>query len=164
MALREWMRRWATGVAVVTAREGERDFGLTVNAFLSVSLNPPTVLVSLGEEANTTPVISRTKHFAINVLRADQANLSRRFAQPDPSRVKFDGVGLQRGPYGLALLDGTLGSLVCQVSAEYAAGDHRLVLGTVVAFEKGHGRLPLIFFGGGYGEAGERGAVHLPPL
>ena len=79
------MSRWATGVSVVTARDGSADAGLTVNAFLSVSLHPPTVLVSLTQDADTTPVIERTGPFAVNFLAADQRALSERFARRRPS-------------------------------------------------------------------------------
>lgn len=162
-AFRRWMGHWSTGVCVVTAREGERDFGLTVNAFLSVSLEPPTVLVSLGEEANTTPVILRTRRFAVNLLRADQSALSRRFSQVGAVDTKFDGVALHRGPDGLAWLDGSLGALACRVSAEHSAGDHRLILGEVVGMEAGAEGLPLLFFRGRYGEAEGNDRVRLAP-
>ncbi|HXQ79552.1 MAG TPA: flavin reductase family protein, partial [Thermoplasmata archaeon] len=80
---RNVMARWATGVSVVTARDGPLDAGLTVNAFLSVSLAPPSVLVSLTEDSDTTPVIERTGLFAVNFLAADQRALSERFALPN---------------------------------------------------------------------------------
>ncbi len=70
---RNLMARWATGVSVVTARDGALDAGLTVNALLSVSLAPPSVLVSLTEDADTTPVIERTGLFAVNLLRPTSA-------------------------------------------------------------------------------------------
>lgn len=162
-AFRRWMGRWPTGVSVVTAREGERDFGLTVNAFLSVSLDPPTVLVSLTEDANSTPVILRTGRFAVNLLRADQESLSRRFAQVATTDTKFEGVMLHRDPNGLAWLDGTLGAISCTVTADHRAGDHRLILGKVVALESGSDGLPLIFYRGRYAEPESTERVHLPP-
>jgi 3-hydroxy-9,10-secoandrosta-1,3,5(10)-triene-9,17-dione monooxygenase reductase component len=161
-AFRQWMGRWATGVSVVTAREADRDFGLTVNAFLSVSLDPPTVLVSLGEEAYTTPVVLRTGRFAVNVLRADQERLSRHFAQVGGGDSKFSAVALHRRAEGLALLDGTLGAITCSVSAEHPAGDHRLVLGVVRALESGPEGLPLLFYRGHYGESDGSGGLRLP--
>ncbi len=163
VAFRRWMGRWATGVSVVTTREGERDFGLTVNAFLSISLDPPTILVSLSEDANTTPVILRTRRFAVSLLRADQEAVSRRFAQVGATDTKFDGIGIHRGPDGLALIDGTLGALTCVVSTDHLAGDHRLVVGEVVALEVAADGLPLIFYRSRYGEAEGSGGVRLPP-
>jgi 3-hydroxy-9,10-secoandrosta-1,3,5(10)-triene-9,17-dione monooxygenase reductase component len=162
-AFRHWMGRWATGVSVVTAREGERDFGLTVNAFLSISLDPPTILVSLSEDANTTSVVLRTRRFAVNPLRADQEAVSRRFAQVGATDTKFDAVRLHRGPDGLALLDGTLGAITCVVSREHKAWDHRLVLGEVISLETGADGLPLLFYRGRYGETDGSGGVRLPP-
>lgn len=162
-AFRQWMGRWATGVSIVTAREGDRDYGLTANAFLSVSLDPPTILVSLGEEANTTPVIARTRRFAVNLLRAEQEALSRHFAVVGTHDTKFTGVDLHRSAEGLALLDGTLGAITCSVSAEYPVADHRLVLGHVQSMESGAEGLPLLFFLGRYGETDGAGGVRLPP-
>lgn len=160
---RRFMGRWATGVSVVTAREGEHDHGLTVNAFLSVSLDPPTVLVSLGEEANTTPVVLMTRRFAVNVLRHDQEALSRRFAQVGPIDTKFEKLPLHRNEDGIALLDGTLGALSCEVVETHRVHDHHLIVGRVLSIEAGPDGLPLLFYRGRYGEANAPGAVRLPP-
>lgn len=160
---RRFMGRWATGVSVVTAHEAGKDFGLTVNAFLSVSLDPPTVLVSLGEEANTTPVVSRRRRFAVSLLRADQEPLSHRFARADVAPSKFEGVPIHRWEDGTAVLDGTLGALLCRVREEYRAGDHRLFLADVEAMETGSEGLPLLFYRGKYGRAQGPTTVDLPP-
>src|SRR5271157_5401314 len=131
------MGRWSTGVSVVTARDGAIDAGLTVNAFLSVSLNPPSVLVSLTMDADTTPVIERTGRFAVNFLAADQRALSERFARQVPSAEKFGGLSFHRGPGGIALLDGTLGAVECRVASQVPAYDHILFVGEVVHEELG---------------------------
>jgi flavin reductase (DIM6/NTAB) family NADH-FMN oxidoreductase RutF len=147
---RRLMARWATGVSVVTARDGPVDAGLTVNALLSVSLSPPSVLVSLTEDADTTPVIERTGLFAVNFLTADQRALSERFALPSPPAQKFEHVPLHRGPTGLALLDGTLGALECRVVSRTPAYDHVLFVGEVVHQELGRDVPPLLFFRSAY--------------
>ncbi len=115
-AFRGLMARWATGVAVVTAHDGSLDAGLTVNALLSVSLAPPSLLISLTQDADTTPIVQRSGAFAVNFLASDQRALSERFAQTLPSGEKFRGLPVHRGTTGAALLDGTLGAAECRVA------------------------------------------------
>lgn len=158
-AFRQLMARWATGVSVVTAREGEADAGLTVNALLSVSLNPPSVLVSLMRDVDTLPVIERSGRFAASFLAADQRALSERFAETIPAAEKFRGVAVHRAPHGAPLLDGTLGALECRVVQRVTAFDHELVLGEVEFQEVGRTASPLLFFRSGY--AAEEGADRL---
>ncbi len=159
---RKWMSRWATGVCVVTARDGAADAGLTVNAFLSVSLHPPSVLVSLTLDADTTPVIERSRAFAVNLLAADQRALSEQFARTLSSQDKFQGVPVHRGVAGVPLLDGALGALECRVAAWVPQFDHVLVVGEVVRQEVGRDAEPLLFYRSGYAEAEAGGRLRLP--
>jgi 3-hydroxy-9,10-secoandrosta-1,3,5(10)-triene-9,17-dione monooxygenase reductase component len=159
---RHLMARWATGVSIVTALDAGRDRGLTVNAFLSVSLEPPRVLVSITTDADAWPAIHRTGRFAISILNADQREVSQRFASRVPPEQKFAGLGTHRGSTGVALLDGALAAFECQVEQEIPAGDHVLVLGGVVALEEGHDASPLVFYRGGYAEADTNGRLRLP--
>jgi 4-hydroxyphenylacetate 3-hydroxylase, reductase component len=156
------MSRWPTGVSVVTAHADGVDAGLTVNAFLSVSLRPPSVLVSLSTDADTVPVIERSRRFAVNLLAAGQRALSERFAQVTPSAEKFRGVPVHRAPGGIALLDGTLGAFTCRVVASTPQFDHLLIVGEVDHQEVGVEGWPLVFFHSGYGDADEQGRVRLP--
>lgn len=158
------MGRWATGVSVVTARDAGGDAGLTVNAFLSVSLAPPSVLVSLQDDVDTLPVLERSRAFAVNLLAADQRALSERFARSIPSAEKFRDLAFHRGTTGAALLDGTLGALECRVLAVQPAFDHRLVLGEVVELEVGREAPPLLFFRSGYADAEAPDRLRLAPL
>src|SRR5215831_6015383 len=126
------MARWATGVAVVTSRGPDGDVGLTVNSLTSVALEPPLLLVSLGDEADSTPVIAAHRLFAASFLAADQRALSERFAQTLPAPAKFAGVPLHRGVTGAALLDGAIAHLECRVESTVPVADHTLVVGRVV--------------------------------
>jgi flavin reductase (DIM6/NTAB) family NADH-FMN oxidoreductase RutF len=91
-ALRATMRRWASGVTVVTARDGERRAGMTVSAFLSVSLEPPTILVSLNEGSEPLRLLRGSKAFAVSILPAGAEAASARFAgygiPPDADRFE----------------------------------------------------------------------------
>jgi len=159
---RQLMARWATGVSVVTSQENGRDRGLTVNAFLSVSLDPPRLLVSITTDADAWPSIHSSGAFAVSVLSAAQRGLSQRFASRVTAEEKFAGVPVHRGVTGAALLDDSLAIFECRVDQEVPAGDHVLVLGRVVRQEEGPDASPLLFFRSGYGEAEPDDLVRLP--
>jgi flavin reductase (DIM6/NTAB) family NADH-FMN oxidoreductase RutF len=160
---RRLMARWATGVSVVTTRDGTVDAGLTVNAFLSVALDPPTVLVSLTREADSTPILERSRAFAVNVLAVDQRAVSERFARTIPPAEKFRDLPVHRGGTGVALLDGTLGNFECRVVDWIPRQDHVLVVGEVVREEVGRDAEPLLFFRAGYATLDGADRVKLPP-
>ncbi|HTW77358.1 MAG TPA: flavin reductase family protein [Thermoplasmata archaeon] len=159
---RALMGRWATGVSVVTATADGADAGLTVNSLASISLAPPTVLVSLTQDADTLAVIARSGGFAVSFLAADQRALSERFARTIPAAEKFAGVGVHRGPRGAPILDGHVGALECRVTERRAVHDHALVLGEVHHVETGRDALPLVFFRSGYAEADGPDRLRLP--
>lgn len=147
--LRRALARFATGVAVITATTAEeRPAGLTVNSFASVSLDPPLVLWSLARSSAQLRTFLEATHFAVNILGADQAALSDRFAAKHDDR--FSGVAWRPGRAGLPLLAGCLAALECRRSDAIDAGDHVIVLGTVESFRYGEGA-PLLFFASRYG-------------
>ncbi|MGC4891645.1 flavin reductase family protein [Micromonospora sp. DT227] len=145
--LREFMRNWATGVAVVTSRADGRPVGCTVNAFTSVSLSPPLLLVSLGRASRTLAALTAEGGFAVNLLSRRQCHLADQFAGRVPDR--FAGVPY-RDRDGLPLLDGALAVAVCTVSQVIGVADHTLVLGAPYWCESRVGVEPAVFFGGGY--------------
>ena len=147
---RSVLGRFASGITIVTARDGEgRDHGMTVSAFCSVSLDPPLVLVCIGHDATMHPLVGSLEHFGINILGSDQEALSRRFASKDIQR--FEGIGFTRGESGVALLDGVLGWLECRTETRHDAGDHTVLVGRVEAALAGDGR-PLLYYRGGYAQ------------
>lgn len=159
--LRAAMARWPTGVSVVTGHGDGRDVGLTVNAFLSVALAPPLVLVSLSHDADSTPVIDRTGRFTVNVLAAEQRAVSERFAQAVPSAAKFEGLAVDRGAGGVLRLRDVLVALECEVRFRQDVADHRLFVGEVGALYPGRERPPLLYFQGRYAEAAPDGQLRL---
>ena len=160
---RRSIARWATGVSVVTARDGDVVAGLTVNSLLSVSLEPPTLLVSLTTEADTTPVIERSRHFGVSLLSSAQQALSERFASAVQPAEKFAGVAVHVSPHGIPLLDGALATFECALERSIPAGDHHLLLGRVLAVENGPDGLPLTFYRSRYGETTGPETIRLPP-
>jgi flavin reductase (DIM6/NTAB) family NADH-FMN oxidoreductase RutF len=144
------LSRRASGVAIVTARAGERVHGMTVSAFTEVSLDPPLVLVCADKKSNTLPLIREGGVFAINVLARDQHELSHRFAIKKDEEKRFDGLETDVGHTGAPLLRGVAVNIDCRVAAEHDAGDHVLLVGRVEEV-RSFDRDPLLYFRGAYG-------------
>ncbi|BAH39630.1 MAG TPA: flavin reductase [Gemmatimonas aurantiaca] len=139
--------RFASGVTVVTTRDANGNpHGMTVSAFSSLSLDPPLVLVCIGNDASTAPVMARAESFAVNVLRDDQEALSRRFASVMSQR--FEGIGYH-GSEGDPRLEGVLAWMQCRVVAQHPSGDHVIYVGEVEQAGMSDGR-PLLYYRGGY--------------
>ena len=129
--LKDALSRWASGVSIVAVRADDRVHALTVSAFIPVSLDPPSVLVSLGPNAAALPYLEPGATFTINLLTMDQKGLASRFADTFP-------VGAS--PFadaGPPVIDDALASLVCDVDEMLRRGDHTLVIGRVTAAETG---------------------------
>lgn len=152
-ALRNAMRLFPTGVTVVTSGREERAEGMTANAVVSVSLDPPLFLVSVHKEARLNPRIREEGYFAANILAADQEGLSRLFASPERSSglSAIHSLGGGYGSSGAPLAAGALAVIECELEAVYPGGDHDLFVGRVVAVRIGDTRKdPLIYHEGGY--------------
>ena len=146
---RSALSRFAAGVTVVTARDGDGgDHGMTVSAFSSLSLEPPLVLVCVDQAATLLPHLHDAGAFGISILGAAQREVSRRFA--DPTTDRFDGVAVTRGTSGAALLDGAVAHLECRRVAVHAGGDHVILVGEVLSARTFAGE-PLVYFHRDYG-------------
>lgn len=140
--------QFATGVAIVTGRNSrDRCIGLTVNSFASVSLDPPLVLWSLGKSSTEYSDFTKARHFAINVLGADQHHLSRRFSEQVEDR--FAELDCSDCIEGCPLLKGATAHFVCRIVRKFQGGDHVIFLGEVVHYRYQGGE-PLIFHSGQY--------------
>ncbi len=137
-----------TGVAVLTTRGlNDTPHGLTVNAFCSLSLTPPLVLVAVDRDCSLLETFETSGHFAINFLSADQRHLSVRFSELPEGR--FSGVSWTPGSEGAPLIEGAIGSIECRTTQIIDAGDHRALIGEVIAASIGEGD-PLVFFKSSY--------------
>jgi 3-hydroxy-9,10-secoandrosta-1,3,5(10)-triene-9,17-dione monooxygenase reductase component len=146
---RQVMGHFATGISVVTTRDGEMPAGITVNAFSSVSLDPPLVMVALDRERFITPMVRSFGRYAVNILGSDQQLLSDCFAHApvSPGREEFCGAAWHPGPTGLPLLDGAIATLECTVVQTFSAGDHDLFIGRVDSLDQHReGVPPLLYF------------------
>jgi flavin reductase (DIM6/NTAB) family NADH-FMN oxidoreductase RutF len=131
---RQVMGRFATGVTVVTTRQDGVLGGMTVSAFVSLSLNPPLVLISVDRASHTLSLFRESKIFAVNFLTSEQVELSRGFAMPSQERFEH----FCHAPYRLAatgspILDGALGFVDARLIEEYPGGDHVIFIGHVEA-------------------------------
>jgi 3-hydroxy-9,10-secoandrosta-1,3,5(10)-triene-9,17-dione monooxygenase reductase component len=144
------LRRWVSGVSIVTTRAGERVAGMTVSSFSAVSLDPPLVLVCADKKALTLPVLAEAGVFAVNVLAADQFELSAQFALSGNEELRFEGLVCRNGPTGSPWLPDTLAVLDCRTVATHDAGDHQIYVGRVEAAEFDETREPLVYYDGGY--------------
>jgi 3-hydroxy-9,10-secoandrosta-1,3,5(10)-triene-9,17-dione monooxygenase reductase component len=142
--LRRAMGHFATGVTVVTAADGDgHRHGSTANAVASVSLEPPLLLVCLREESLTLAALQDSGRFAVNVLHQRQRELAQRFARRGAT---WEDVAHRDG-----LLDGALATLRCELHDVADGGDHRIVVGRVLAVEH-RDESPLLFYRGAYTE------------
>lgn len=146
---RHALGRFPSGVTVVTVRDADgRDFGMTVSAFASVSLDPPLVLVCIGDDATIAGAVAAAGHFAVSVLAENQDAVAQRFANSDVDR--FVGTAVSRGTTGIALLDGAVTHLECAIVARHRGGDHTIVVGQVLAASAVEDGRPLVYQRGGY--------------
>jgi len=152
--LRRVMGHFATGVTVITTFSNEGKLhGLTANAFTSVSLEPPLLLICVDKKAESYPSFEQSKVFTINILADDQEDISRKFAitgTPD----KFEGISYRLGANKAPILNGSLGYIECKIAAVYEGGDHTIYLGEIQQAETRDGK-PLLFYRGGYRAIGD---------
>jgi flavin reductase (DIM6/NTAB) family NADH-FMN oxidoreductase RutF len=143
---------FATGVTVITTRGDEHAYGMTANAFSSVSLDPPLVLVCAKSGAEGSEHIARNGCFAVNILAGDQEPLSRYFSSKDRPRGRdaFREVAHRTGATGSPILDGVAAYLDCRLHEIHSSGDHEIFIGEVLSLAVAEGATPLLFHGGGY--------------
>jgi flavin reductase (DIM6/NTAB) family NADH-FMN oxidoreductase RutF len=141
--MREVLGTFATGVVIVTAL-GADPLGFTCQSFVSQSLDPPLISFSAARTSTTWPQIREVGRFCVNVLAHDQHELSELFARPGADR--FAEVGWTPSRLGAPVLAGVSAWIDCELAAEYDAGDHTIVLGSVRAMHADPNRYPLIYY------------------
>ena len=147
-ALRRTLGCFVTGVTVVTARGGDGTaYGFTANSFTSVSLEPPLVLVCVGDAVQGVGAFRACGTFAVNVLSDSHQATSRTFADNAPNQ--FPATDWRDGPHGSPILRDGLGWLECAAERRIEAGDHMILVGRVLAHESSD-RRPLVYYRGGY--------------
>jgi flavin reductase (DIM6/NTAB) family NADH-FMN oxidoreductase RutF len=152
---RRVMASFVTGVTVITARDGEQPRGMTANAFMSGSLDPPLCVVSVAKRAHMHQALTRAGHFGVNILSETQERLSDHFAgRPDPTlAVRFEFFG------EVPLLPGVCAQIAAEITARHDCGDHTLFIGHILFMEAAD-RPPLLYHAGRYGALDRRRVEH----
>jgi flavin reductase len=152
---RRVMGSFATGVTVITASEGEGVRGMTANAFMSGSLEPPLCIVSVAKRAHMHDLLLGAAHFGVSVLADHQEDLSDHFSgRPDA------GVSVRLARLGpVLLLTETCGRIAAEIVARHDCGDHTIFIGHILEMEA-EDRAPLIYHAGRYAALDERRGDH----
>lgn len=150
---RQFMRRYPTGVTVVTSQSGDIQHGMTANSITTLSLDPPAYLICVSKAARLHPVIEESRKFCVNLLGADQADISTTFAKTDlTDDERWATVEWRDSEIGPRFIGGCTGYAECKVTAAYDGLTHTIYIGEVLRLESGEDKPPLIFYGGGYHE------------
>ncbi len=151
-AFRSAMRRWPSGVTIVTIVEGVRGHGMTASAFTSVSVDPPLVLVVIDKRWRSHALIESSGSFCVNILADDQRELSDRFAgRHGEIEDRFFDLDTGVATTGARYISDANAWLDCIVEQTAVAGDHSIFIGRVVACSVTAGSSgPLIYHDGDY--------------
>ncbi len=149
--LRSAMRAWTSGVAVITAVHNGERHGMTVSSFTSISLDPPTIVVSLQTVSRTHDVVAKAGSFGVTILAASQQELSERFANRKSTMgERLDGLELDTLMTGAPFLKGGLAYLDCRVMQSIPCGMNTLFIAEVVAVRGDDHDAPLVYHDRGY--------------
>lgn len=149
--VRQAMRRWVAGVAVVTSRSGDVAHGMTVNSFTSISLDPPLVTVTMNNGTRTYTLVEQTGILALTFLSEEQVELSDRFAGRIPEdEDRLAGLETFEMVTGAPLLAGGLAWLDCRVVFHYPMPTSTLYIAEVVAAQVPPMGIPLAYFNRAY--------------
>ncbi len=131
--MRAAMASYPTGVTIVSTRDASgAPLGLTVNAFTSVSLDPPLVLICIGRSSGSHDRLLVAGSFAVSMLSETQAEIAKRFSR-QPSESRFEGVAWWPAPSGSPVLEGATAWIDCAIDNVMEAGDHTIILGRALA-------------------------------
>ena len=144
--LRHAMRAWTTGVAVVTATYAEQRYGMTVNSFTSISLDPPLISVALKKLTHTHELVEKSGEFSVTILADHQQRLSEIFAGKHPDiKDRFEGVPTETLALNAPLITGGIAFLNCRVVNSMTVGENTLIVAEVVAARSEGAGDPLVY-------------------
>ncbi len=151
-AFKQAVARFASGVTIVTTALHDEMHGITASAFSSLSLDPLQVLVCIKSDSRLTEMIVASGVFAVNILAAEQRDLSDYFARPGrpPARLDDPDLPFRPGQTGAPILRGALAHLDCTLAAAHPGGDHTIFVGEVCATGYAEERAPLVYWRGSY--------------
>jgi 3-hydroxy-9,10-secoandrosta-1,3,5(10)-triene-9,17-dione monooxygenase reductase component len=142
---RNTLGHFATGVTVITTKYKEELIGITANAFSSLSLEPPLILVCIDKRSGSLRAFEKGKPFAVNILEQNQEEDCWRFAKGDD---RFANAQFSTSDDGIPVLKGNLATIECEVHELLEGGDHLIVTGLVKNVAYDQLKAPLLFFRG----------------
>jgi len=143
-AFRKTMSQFATGVTLVTTTDLEGNpFGMTINSFSSVSLDPPMILFCAKQTSIVIPFIKEKKTFCVNVLNDQQSNLAIQFARRETRDWNIAPHTLRND--GTPLINNALAHIYCRQAEAFDAGDHKIIIGAVVDIHHDESSAPLLY-------------------
>jgi len=146
---KDTLKRWASGVSVITTNSSEGEQGMTVTSFASVSMDPPQILICVNETAETGTAILESKNFAVNILTTEQEQVSNQFAGGSSMLERFKNVKWHPSDLDLPIFDEALASIECNVVEQVKAGTHWIIIGEIQSTQCNEGK-PLLYFNSGY--------------
>jgi len=149
---RRILGKFATGVTVASTKIGDETWGMTANAVTSLSLDPPLVILCIQKDVQSHAKFKEGGCFALNILSADQQEISDRFAFKGPK--DFSGLDTKTAETGAPILTESLGWVDCRLKEVLPGGDHDIFIGEIVAAEAPDGGQPLLYYGGKYAKLG----------
>ena len=147
---RRILGKFATGVTVASTKVGDETWGMTANAVTSLSLTPPLVILCVQKDSQSHSKFTAGGCFALNILAADQQEISDRFAYKGPK--DFSGLDTKSAETGAPILNGALGWVDCKLKEILPGGDHDIFIGEIVAGEAEDEGQPLLYVGGKYAQ------------
>ncbi|MEO8496604.1 MAG: flavin reductase family protein [Planctomycetota bacterium] len=145
---RRILGKFATGVTVASTKVGDETWGMTANAVTSLSLDPPLVILCVQKDAHSRDKFEEGGCFALNILSAQQQELSDRFAFKGPK--DFSGLETTTAETGAPILKDALGWVDCKLKEILPGGDHDIFIGEIVAGGASDEGAPLLYYGGKY--------------
>ena len=144
--LRRAMRAWTTGVAIITSFYGDQQYGMTVNSFTSISLEPPLVSVALKQLTHTHDLIVKSGMFSVTILTSAQKELSDRFAGKMPNIIdRFEGIQTETISLDSPVFKDGMAYFDCRVTSSMPVGENTLFVAEVLdARGEGEG-VPLVY-------------------
>lgn len=141
------LAQWASGVTIVTTREGDHRVGITASSLTSVSLEPPLILVCVARKLHMHQAIGDSGIFAVNILAAEHLELGMRFAGMFPQITdRFAGIGFHEAVTGAPIFSAALAWLDCRLASAHDAGDHTIFVGEVQAAGTRGSGTPILYY------------------
>lgn len=142
---------WAAGVTIVTTKQNDLVYGITVSSFSSLSVDPLLIIVCIAKSNKLADMVVDTKKFAVSILAEGQDDISNAFSKSGRDPLpEFEGVTTITAETGCPIINGSIAYLDCELHEALEGGDHIIAVGRVVAASYDPGVKPLMYFRRGY--------------